>query len=52
MFDNFLIFAENIDCGYTLEPPRRGGSDEYPRSMFWSKKIQHRYKPAYPSFTI
>ena len=19
--DNFLIFAQNIDCGYTLEPP-------------------------------
>ena len=24
-FDIFLIFAQNIDCGYTLEPPRRGG---------------------------
>ena len=24
----FLIFAQNIDCGYTLEPPRRGGSNE------------------------
>ena len=23
-FDVFLIFAQNIDCGYTLEPPRRG----------------------------
>ena len=20
-FDYFLIFAQNIDCGYTLEPP-------------------------------
>ena len=20
-FDSFLIFAQNIDCGYTLEPP-------------------------------
>ena len=29
-----LIFAENIDCGYTLEPPQRGGSNEYPQSMF------------------
>ena len=37
-FDIFLIFAQNIDCGYTLEPPRRGGSNEYPQSMFWSKK--------------
>ena len=24
--DIFLIFAQNVDCGYTLEPPRRGGS--------------------------
>ena len=36
-FDIFLIFAQNIDCGYTLEPPRRGGSYKYPQSMFWSK---------------
>ena len=21
-FDIFLIFTQNIDCGYTLEPPR------------------------------
>ena len=21
-FDIFLIFAQNIDCGYTLEPPQ------------------------------
>ena len=45
----FLIFAQNIDCGYTLEPPRRGGSDEYPQSMFWSKNKKTRYTPAYPS---
>ena len=37
IFDIFLIFAQNIDCGYTLEPPRRGGFNEYPQSMFWSK---------------
>ena len=30
----FLISAQNIDCGYLLEPPRRGGSNEYPQSMF------------------
>ena len=29
-----LIFAQNIDCGYSLEPPPRGGSNEYPQSMF------------------
>ena len=33
MFDIFLIFAQNIDCGYMLEPPRRGGSNEYPQSI-------------------
>ena len=33
----FLTFAQNIDCGYTLEPPHRDGSNEYPQSMFWSK---------------
>ena len=30
----FLISAQNIDCGYSLEPPRRGGSNEYLQSMF------------------
>ena len=30
----FLISAENIYCGYSLEPPRRGGSNEYPQSLF------------------
>ena len=28
------IFAQNIDCGYILEPPQLGGSNEYPQSMF------------------
>ena len=45
MFDIFLIFAQNIDCGYTLEPPRRGGSNEYLQSMFWSKNKKNRYTP-------
>ena len=31
----FLYSAQNIDCGYSLEPPRRrGGPNEYPQSMF------------------
>ena len=33
----FNIFALKINCGYTLEPPRRGGSNEYTQSMFWNK---------------
>ena len=27
----FLISAQKIDCGYSLEPPRQGGSNEYPQ---------------------
>ena len=34
VYINFLISAQNIDCWYSLEPPRRGGSNEYPQSMF------------------
>ena len=41
--DIFLFFAQNIDCGYTLEPPHRGGSNEYPQSMFWSKNKKKVY---------
>ena len=65
ILDIFLIFAQNIDCGYslepprqnidcgyTLEPPRRGGSNEYPQSMFCSKNKKNRYTPANPSFAI
>ena len=33
----FLFFAQNIVCGYTLEPPRRGGSNEYPQSVLEQK---------------
>ena len=51
-FDIFLIFAQNIDCGYTLEPPRRGGSNKYPQSMFWSKNKKNTFTPANPSFSI
>ena len=28
-----FISAQHIDCGYSLEPPRRGGSNEYTQSM-------------------
>ena len=27
----FLILLKNINCGYSLEPPHRGGSNEYPQ---------------------
>ena len=32
--DIFHISAQNIDYWYSLKPPRRGGSNEYPHSMF------------------
>ena len=31
----FLFLPKIIDRGYMLEPPRQGGSNEYPKSMFW-----------------
>ena len=30
----FLVSTQTHSCGYSLEPPRRGGSNEYPQSMF------------------
>ena len=30
IFEFFHISAQNIDCEYSLEPPWRGGSNEYP----------------------
>ena len=33
---SFHISALNIDCLYSLEPPRRG-SNEYPQSIFWAQ---------------
>ena len=50
--DIFHISVKNIDCGYSLEPPRRGGSNEYPQSMFWAGIRKIMYTPVNPSFTI
>ena len=30
----FLFLLQSIDFGYSLEPPQRGDSNEYPQSMF------------------
>ena len=32
--NSFHVSAQNIDCGYSLEPPRRGGSNMYSQSVF------------------
>ena len=49
---SFHISAQNIDCGYSLEPPRRGGSKQYPQSMFWAEIRKLMYTPVNPSFTV
>ena len=46
------ISAQNIDCGCSLEPPRWGGSNEYPESMFLNRNKKIIYTPENPSFTI
>ena len=38
VYNIFLISAQNINGGYSLEPPRRGGSNEYLQSMFWTEE--------------
>ena len=48
--DIFHISALNIDCGYSLEPPRRGGSNEYPQSMFLSRSKIINVYPCKPQF--
>ena len=32
---------ENIDCRYSSEPPRRGGSNEYPQSMVYAEILKN-----------
>ena len=46
----FHISAQNIHCGYSLEPPRRGGSNEYPQSMFLSRNKKNNVYPCKPLF--
>ena len=48
--DIFHISAQNIDCGYSLEPPRWGGSNEYPQSMFFCKNKKNNVYPCKPVF--
>ena len=50
--DIFHTSAQNIACGYSLEPPRRGSSNEYPQSMFSAEIRKIKHTPVNPSFTI
>ena len=49
--DIYHMSAQNIDCGYSLEPPRRGGSNEYHNLWFWAEIKKIMYTPINPSFT-
>ena len=44
--------AQNIDCVYSLEPLRRGGSNEYHNLCFRAEIRKIMYTPIKPSFTI
>ena len=46
----FHISAQNIDCGFPLEPPHRGGSNENPQSMFLSRNKKNNVYPCKPQF--
>ena len=48
--DTFHFSAQNVDWGYSLEPPRRGGSNEYPQSMFLSRNKKNNVYPCKPQF--
>ena len=48
--DIFHISAQKIDCGYSLEPPQWGSSNEYPQSMFFSSNKENNIYPGKPQF--
>ena len=48
--DIFHISAQNIDCGYSLDPPRQGGSNEYPQSMCLSRTKKNNGYPRKSQF--
>ena len=49
-YDIFHISVQNIDFGYSLEPPRRGGSNEYPQSMVLGRDKKNNVYPCEPQF--
>ena len=51
-YGSFHISAQNIDCGDSLESPRRDCSNRYPQSMFWVDIRKLMYFPVNPSFTV
>ena len=49
-----MIFVQNIDCGYSLEPPRRGDANLMSaKNLCLEQKRKSRYTTLErPSFTI
>ena len=45
-----LYFCSKHRLWYSLEPPRRGGSNEYPRFMFLSRNKKKNVYPCKPKF--
>ena len=48
--DIFHSSAQNKDCGYSLEPPRRGGSNEYLQSIFLRINKENNVHACKPQF--
>ena len=48
----FSYFCSKHKLWYSLEPPRQGGSDEYPQSMFLNEIRKIMYTPVNPCFTM
>ena len=46
----FIFLLKNIDCGYLLEPPQRGGSNKYPQSMVLSRSKKNTVYPCKPKY--
>ena len=46
----FFTTAQNIDCGYSLEPPQPGSSNDYPQSMFLSRNKKNNVYPCKSQF--
>ena len=48
--DIFYISAQNIDCGYSLEPTQWGYYNEYPQSIFLSRNKKNNVYSCKPQF--
>ena len=48
--DIFYIFTQNIDYGYSLEPPWWGSSKKYPQPMFLSRNNKSNIYPCKTQF--